>query len=269
MMIYELTMIFSKAELPLLELKLENSLPVVDKFVVVESCQTFAGNTKEKIFDEEKYKDPKIEYHYIWNQEFFKAENQIKDSVQRAFKVQEKQREFPNRIYDFKNYDKVFVSDLDEITHKDSLKFLSESNHTFIAQFLSIYTYYINGFLGKNCWHASYMTRGDYIKKYGINQLRYKAAQLRGYDYIPVPKNLNVNGAHLCWLGGADAIKYKINNFSARRYDRLEITETLEDKIKRLKDPLGYEKDITLIPLDNTFPLGIEKLMEFYHEPNN
>lgn len=269
-MIYELTMIFSEAELPLLELKLENSLPVVDKFIIIDSCLTFAGNSKSPVVDIAKYNDPKIEYHYIWSKWFFKDLLEIKDSVQQALKIQERQREFSNSLYDFSCIDKVFVSDLDEITHRDSLKSLSKSPHSFIAQFMTIYSYYINGYMGKrNSWHSSYMANGDYIKKYGINNLRYRASDITGYEYIPTPKRLDVKGAHLCWLGGAKAVQYKIKNFSARRYDRPEITETIEDKIKRMKDPLGHEKDLTLIPLDNTFPLGIEKLMEFYHEPNS
>lgn len=192
-------------ELDLLEIRLNILNNKVDKFVLVESTQTFSGNSKPLYYQNnrhrfaawehkiihhvvDEYPSDKIIYNYAlnsintgnkehwWVREFYQKESLLKPLVK------------------FDDSDLVFVSDLDEIWNPKID--LSVDEGKIYRPLQNAYHYYINNRTNqdKSAWTGTRFGTLGTLKKYGPNHFRTEFYA----KSIPIQNG----GWHFTFLGG-------------------------------------------------------------------
>lgn len=192
-------------ELDLLELRLELLSDVVDRFVLVESTQTFTGREKPLYFDEHRDRFakylPKIEHVIIrdnpagsdpWVRERFQ-----RDGILRG-------------LMSAKPTDVIMLSDLDEIPDPVAVSNLAAKTGISVFEQWNCY-YFLNTVLG--LWHG---TRAAHFSEFTNNSpsniRRAKGHIIRG-------------GWHFSYLGGVDKVLGKLNAFSHQEYNTPDFTD--------------------------------------------
>ncbi len=239
-MIYDCFTFFN--ELDLLELRLNILNEVVDKFVIVEGTKTFTGNDKPLNFKEnenryEKFKDKII---YIVFDDYPENDNPwIYESLQR--------NAIAKGLKNCNDNDIILISDLDEIISPDAIKegIKTIDTGTPIKKFVQYnMNYYMNvikcnqplWFHPEMCSYKNFKNCLDNID-YNYNEFCPKevnsgttANKIRMYvecDLIPH------GGWHFSFLGGADKILYKYENYSHQEF-KPQLDSIMKNIIKSL-----------------------------------
>jgi beta-1,4-mannosyl-glycoprotein beta-1,4-N-acetylglucosaminyltransferase len=274
-MIYDCFAFFN--ELDLLEIRLEELFPVVDKFVLVEATRTFQGNPKPLYFREnqdrfQKYMD-KItvitvdQYPNFWTKfrkpKPFDLDNHQKEQIKLGLK-------------NAKPDDLVIISDLDEIPSRAGISYCIENPGFYVFEQRLFYY-----FLDYQCSHFHIEGKVP-VAHYNLNGIGY----WRGSVMIPLRQLESVkktrmlrslpqdernimrdSGWHFSYLGGLEAIIKKLQSYAHKEHNNDAFTnpEKLRLRIsegKSLFDPLTTFKKV-VFP-DGDFP-GPIALME-HHE---
>lgn len=192
-------------ELVLLEIRLNELSPFVDKFVLIESTHTFSGKPKRLYYDEAKdtetfapFKDKIIHVIFdevpnanAWHNE--RAQRNILDKVLKEHKVQ------PN--------DLIIFSDVDELIDPDVFEVIKK---TYIPATLLMPTYYYQF----NCQHSEYWMNAAFCRYrhyFSADILRNAKFFPGGREYHKVAV-LNA-GWHFSYLMSAEEIVTKIMAF--------------------------------------------------------
>ena len=241
-----MTMFFN--ELDLLDLKIKEESPYVDKIVVVESKWTHSGNPKPLNFPWEKYKNNnKIIYLVIYDETLYKD---CKKGPEGSFHSRaEVERNLPQSAIPIASNDFVIVADLDEIVKGDQIERIIKEAAKFghVRLKMEMYYYYINTYA--NIWTEAFCATGWLCSKYSFHHLR-----LRGEG--PIIPNC---GKHFSYLGSADTIKYKLQSFSHTELNTPEIINGIQERLDRLTDPAGkfLESPLTITEIDESYPKTI------------
>lgn len=201
-MIYDCFFFFD--ELDLLEIRLNVLDSVVDKFVIVESTETFNGKTKSLVFkdnrDRFKKWNDKIIYHCV--DDF----PQDKDMLEKALlspNTGNKEHWWVREFYQKESLikalntvcldeDIVFVSDVDEIWNP---KIKIEKGNLVYRPKQTAYPFFLNNRSNQdiNAWTGTRYGKFKTLKKYGSNHFRTER-EVQGV--------LQENGGwHFSWLG--------------------------------------------------------------------
>jgi beta-1,4-mannosyl-glycoprotein beta-1,4-N-acetylglucosaminyltransferase len=189
-------------ETDILELRLNELAPIVDKFVIVESLEMHGSkNIKPANFDRERFKQfdieyvllPRLEPEYIDSASGWKRENFQRNALMDAVLIVSSS---PNDI--------VIVSDCDEIPRMtailDNLDKLQSGVHQLE---LDMYFYNVNNFNGK--WaRSSAGTIKDFQRAGGFQVLRDK----------PSAQTISDAGWHFSYFGSPERIRTKVANFA-------------------------------------------------------
>lgn len=204
-------------ESDLLEIRLNILGDFVDKFVIVEATKTFVGNKKPLNFDIERYakwKD-KIVYYVIeelTDEEWESAKKSPNVGAGEHWWVREYcfKEKMLQALTFCKDDDIIFVSDLDEIWNP---KVLREIEHGKVYRPIqTAYHYYLNNRSDQDItgWVGTRFATYKTIKEFGINHLRTESM----HPSIHIPNG----GWHFTFMGGADKIREKIENYGHQEY---------------------------------------------------
>ncbi len=257
-MIYDCFSFFN--ELDLLEIRLNILNDVVDKFVLVEMHYTHSNNKKPLYFDENKerynkFKDKII--HIIPDdipvfENSWTYENYQRNCISKALK-------------DCSDDDIILISDLDEIPNPD--KIIPNFSKDCIKLFEMKMHYYFINYLRPEIWkqgtkilsYKNYKSILDDVDfKYSIycqeelNQGT-TATKIRMYKQA---ESIKEGGWHFTYLGGIDAIIYKLKSFSHQEHNKSEYLnpEYIKKTISSGKDIFGRNERYFVVKLDNTYP---------------
>lgn len=212
-------------ELDILKLRLAELYDFVDYFVIVESTNTFAGNTKELFFEKNKgmfetYLD-KIVHVVVsdmpndgnpWNNEYFQ-----RNCIHRGISQLHLQCN-----------DLIIISDCDEIPDSTTLQILKK-NHVKKLVALEMDMYYYNlRYQTKEKWYkAKILPFSEYQKIETCEKIR---------SSLP---NFNVKngGWHFSYFGDVAFIKNKIQQFSHQEFNTAQFLN--EEKIKKQMETGG------------------------------
>jgi beta-1,4-mannosyl-glycoprotein beta-1,4-N-acetylglucosaminyltransferase len=258
-LVYDCFMFFN--ELDLLEIRLNVLSEVVDKFVLVEANKTFTNKDKPFFFEENKerykafidkiihikiedynfepfteveYPIPLVkpnmsqkEYHSAWNMEHYQR-NQIS-------------RGLVHCSLD----DVILISDLDEIPNPKAITHYKENGSGIYHMEQLLFYYYLNYQKGI----PKYLYAAKITRYKEIVDNHYTPQNIRNYRSA---KKLKHGGWHFTYLGGVEAIKYKLRSYSHQEFnnDRY-INDKIETKIHKglnLFDQIG----IRFIPVKIT-----------------
>ena len=252
-------------ELDLLEIRLRYLNEAVDKFVVVEACQTFTGASKGFVFEEniERYRD------YLGKITYFKIQD-THDSYESVIghltrreaiggvhskikqRMEEHQHYDKNKLYyvldtyhrecinialadlNIQDTDLVMISDLDEIP---SLGAITRARITGITKKPLVlrqkeFSYYLDYY--KNAgWLGTNIGAYGLIKGLSLNTLRIDSKSKRCLiEKTPVENG----GYHFTTCGSIDMIKRKIASWAHQEFNNSYVTDKLESNIRTGQD---------------------------------
>lgn len=236
-------------ELDVLEIRLRELSPVVDRFVLVESRLTHSGKPKPLYYEKNKKRfaewADKIE-HVVCD--FPAGDTWFRERFQREAIMDGLARIQP------KDSDIVIVSDADEIPNADSVREYiqgPERDIAFCRQYLSYY------FL--NCrkigeWYGSRITTFGIVKKIGAHAVRLHDGRRR----------LPHVGWHFSFLTGdsAERVREKIEAFGHQELNVPQWTGKahLDKCLKEGLDMFGRkEEQFRFIAVDSSFPACVAK----------
>ncbi len=248
--IYDCFLFYNEFEL--LEVRLNELNDHVDKFVLVEACETFRGKPKKFYFEEnkhlfEKFKDKII---HVKLTEPFKTE--------KLFERERHQRSQVLRgLKSAKPDDIVFISDLDEIIRGSKVAEVAQmiTSKKAEAAILTQTMYY--GFLNRqqsDGWRGPVCTTYKVVKRISpaltrrLRNLRPKKVKKSKLTKIEIVPNA---GWHFTSMGGVDRAITKIESFSHAKLDTPEYKN--EQRI------LAEIRALPLKPIDESFPRYIRE----------
>lgn len=211
-------------EFDLLELRLELLDPYVDKFILVESRETFSGHPKPLYYEENKERFAK------WNDKIIHiiAGNlETTNPFERHYLCYEL---IEGTLLELGQPDDIaFCSDLDEIWNPEILKKIDDKPHS-LNQLN--YCYYLN-MRSSEDWVGTLMTK---IKNMfiGFNKLNRTAK----------PNILPNGGWHWTNQGGAEQVVKKVAAYDhAPEINYNWVKEHIEENIEKTLDYLGRDRD--------------------------
>jgi beta-1,4-mannosyl-glycoprotein beta-1,4-N-acetylglucosaminyltransferase len=263
-MIYDCFQFFN--ELDILEIRLEELYPIVDKFILCESTITHSGKPKEQIFQNtieryNKYLD-KIEYVLFdkfpeeTNRSYWTLENDQRRHIINGIDL--------NTLQDD---DVIIISDIDEIPNR---KFLDSFIKKYINNSLPNYPIVICSqlYYGKITnkviepsyfmnWNGSVVINGKILKSNPDIQYYRK-----NIDFFPRIQN---NGSwHFSYMGTIDDIIKKLESTVHTEWDIQEAKDKLKERIDKCEEPLGRQAKLIKVPIDDSYPEAIKNNPERY-----
>jgi hypothetical protein len=244
-MIYSMTMYYNEPEI--IDLKIKEETPYVDKIIIQESLWSHAGNLKPINFDAVKYRDNKKIIHLVIDNTAPYADCDIaKDRFSRA----NAERRYPLSVLAIEDDDILIVTDSDEIVNGEEITRIIRETKTrgFVRLGMRAFYYYIN-VIQANEWSYPYAVNGKIAKKFGLDWLRLNMTGI-------VLKNC---GNHFGWLGNPDAIKNKIQNMAHTEFNTKKIVDETEKRMEQLEDVVGRTDQgvLKVIPIDHLYPRTI------------
>ncbi len=232
-------------ELELLDIRLHEMGDVVDKFVIVESAETFRGSPKPFNFalhaDSFHEFADKIIYIPVnerlatdnaWDREYYQRNQIMRGLIQ------------------CQDEDIILISDVDEIVNQAGVSAMCsaiESGATLYAGASQRYhSNYLNSAPG-GFWRGTVATTYNLLKKVlpqGIRNIK---------DSVPVI----AGGWHFTWQGGVDRDLYKLGAYSHAESDTPE-----EREAKRYK--IDHPYSCQVVEIDDTFPAYVLQNQEYF-----
>ena len=224
-------------EIDMLNIRLHYLERHVDKFIILESSQTFSGRKKEFLFKNNRQLFKKFEHKIIYFQidEFHSSYKEVIDKLKNShepinYKVlsllnahdhynknelnwvldtyQRESLHIPlSKICN--DNDLVLLSDLDEIPSIDFLKYLKRNDfENFITARQREYNIFLNLFKNPD-WIGTIAGKYKYLKNHSLNLMR-KDSKDVNCNYI---KHIEIfGGYHFSWIGKKEFILNKLNS---------------------------------------------------------
>lgn len=267
-------------ELDLLEIRLTYLAPHVDRFVIVEACQTFSGKPKNFIF--EKYSQRfakylhKIEYQKLtdFHSDFQSVQRHLKNAATPSHKkilsILEKHTHYPKTeihwVLDSYHRecihlaldriaepdDVVILSDLDEIP---SIDLFSAANLEAIREQPRVcrqreFRYFVNFFKDID-WLGTIAGTHNVIGQKSLNLLRVDSKQAR---QIVGPIPIENGGYHFTSCGGIDLIREKIKSWGHQEFNNNIVIKNIDKNIRSGRDIFQRETgtNLTLVDIFDT-----------------
>ncbi len=217
-------------ELDLLELRFDILGDHVDKFILVESHQTFSGKPKPLYYLENKERFAK------WNDKIIHIivpNMEVDDGnlFRRHYLCYEA---IENKLLEFENEDIAFCSDLDEIWNPKILEKLDDNPHSLIQH---NYSYYLN-YLSNEEWTGTLMSKVKNLHV-GFNK----------HNRTAKPFPLRDGGWHFSNQGGVEQIIKKLEAYDhsnevlpiLSRFEGYGVKERMEKGYDFLGRPYNYQ----------------------------
>ena len=236
-------------ELDLLEIRLKYLYPHVDKFIIIEACQSFNGLKKNYNFERniKRYKKYLNKINYYKISDFHTSPKEL----YKYLKTKKNKSSILNFLEKHYHYDKkliwwvldsyhrecihlalekysnledlIIISDLDEIP---SLEIINKVKNKKLETFPIVckqyeFKYYLNS-LNKDSWFGSIISPYSIIKNQSLNLLRINSKELKIAEH---------GGYHFTSVGGLIALKSKIENWSHQEFNINIIKNNLEKNL--------------------------------------
>ena len=244
-------------ELDLLEVRLAELAPVVDRFVLVEARYTHAGDPKPLYFDQNRHRFAA----YLDRIDHVIVED---DPGGFSWKREGHQREAIARgIPDLADDDMILVSDVDEIPRRGVIAALREMPADLYSLQLAIHLYFLD-LKSPEPWIAAAAAPGRLIRRIGVNPIRYLVKQGIGHT-------IKDAGWHLTWMGGLDGFRAKMRAYAHRENSAgFEAVGDSEARLKRFYATgvfdaglvPGMWSDLNRVAIDEDFPVGIREQVD-------
>lgn len=194
-------------ELDVLELRLNELEPYVDRFVLVESPWTHQGTPKPLVYAENKARFERFNHkiiHVIAGERIGKLTFH-QDGYQRESII--------DGLGDCRDDDIVLISDLDEIPRRDVVRAIANDwrlSGRPVVMSMVLRPYFIN-FESYEPWAKAVALPYGLVRRIGVNLSRYMMVRP---PTTLIVKVLHDAGWHLTWMGGAESIIRKYRSYA-------------------------------------------------------
>lgn len=272
MLIIDAFIFYNEIDLLLYRLSILND--VVDYFILIESKYTFVGKEKNLFYEENKH---------MFSQFHNKIKHIILDDAPHKYGTDKENYAWENEIFqrnfiihglnevhsllNFNNNDFVIIADLDEIPDPRTLLQIKNLNNLDLSIYsfeMDVYMYNLNT-IDNRKWYRTKLITVEYIV-YSFHQ-NIHCHDLRlsemGLPKVPIIKS---GGWHLSYLGDANFIKNKLENFSHQEYNFSEFTnlDKIQDKINNSASPIGHPCNYIKIIDNHYLPVDYDKYLIKY-----
>lgn len=256
-------------ELDLLEIRLNTLNDVVDRFVIAEATRTHRGQPKELLF--EKNRDrfaafaDKIDYVVV--DDLLPEEEVAKDLLNLPWTNENRQRNALARgLSGARDDDVVLVSDLDEIPRPEKVVEAARlaREGEVVRLVLDVFVYYANfrnynaprWDIGTVALSAKSFREGEAVMRVPCGRFTV-ASECAGrcvqrVRFVEPTRRLAHGGWHMTYLGGADAVRRKLQSFS--HAEAASLADRVEERLARGENVLDGMRDSFGVPLDASFP---------------
>jgi len=265
-------------EIELLELRLRENWDLFDKFIIIEGNRTFQGKEKDSLLDKQIYKK-----RFEWaNKKIIRRTAYLNADPSNQWENEIIQLDFMTKLireYVSEDEENFFITgDCDEIVNKLAIKEIFKNKINLpLVLFLNNYYYYFNGKFEdiQRKIPGNIILKKENLHSNNIYELRKnRISKVSKYTST----NKIIAGWHFSFLGGADQIIKKIEEYSHSEYNN----ETFKNKLKiekNIKDGedifnrtnghphfLGKKGKIQIVytPIDNSYPEYILKNISKY-----
>jgi hypothetical protein len=248
-------------EIDLLDLKIKEESPYVDRIVVVESKVTHSGKAKALSFPAWKYGN-KVKYIVAHEEDFADCPGRWDKEV--------RQRDIAARPFYIENDDVLIVTDIDEIINGENIpRIVAETRrHGLVRLDMRLFFYYINvqqpGYI---CPHPYAVTGRIYSENPSLSYLRTGPNRNDGTFHANA-YHLSNCGNHFGWLGGVEKVKEKFNNFCHTEYDTPEVRAGIEARFEKLDNIVGRtdQPKFQIIDIDWLYPRTIRENLSAWNK---
>jgi hypothetical protein len=252
--IYDCFLFFN--ELELLEVRLNEMYDHVDKFVIVESTETFTGKPKSLVFLEnrrlfEKFADKII--HVPLTEHFSAEKAWARERYQRQQVMQGLKGCHKNDI--------IFLSDLDEIVKGDRIqeiaKLITSKEVEAVVCYQKMFCGFLNRYQGK--WPGTVCMNFQKFKSIPVKttrKLRNCTPRTMRKAQVSKIQALEEMGWHFNSMGGSARYVTKLESFSHQ-----ELNQPGFDKVKHFSDVIS---PLPIVEIDSSFPLYITNNLEYF-----
>lgn len=258
MVVYDGFLFFN--ELDLLDIRLEELDPVVDKFILVESTHTFSGIQKPLHFENNKERYGKYLHkiiHIIVDDS--PTREYVAGDARRAWVNEKYQRNQISRgLVDASSRDIFIMGDLDEIPRRSNIKTILDNFKLGKMYFLIFRTYYYYLNTYSLDWAA---TKICSVKKYK-SQFK-EVDDFRNYWMwgCGCIERIEDAGWHFGYLKTfnslEESVKYKLQSFSHQEFNN-------DNDIKRTVTDIGKlvdcrSRQMKIVPIDESYPEYVKR----------
>lgn len=214
-------------ELELLEVRLYELEPVVDKFVLVEASHTHQGGEKPLYFDENKSWFQRYNIQHI----IVPTKHPVRPTAQEVWENEIFQRDqIAQGFTDFRD-DIAMVSDVDEIPSREFVETLRKGRRIPLKLKQRMSYYFMNTVSPQMPWYGTTIVPSPVAKQVTPQKLR---------DCIHDPSMPSAeSGWHFSYLGTPEFIADKLKAFTHSEYNKPEYTDP-----ERIRQLIGEGKDI-------------------------
>jgi len=244
-MIYD-TFTFN-GEYDLLEIRLSILADFVDKFIIVESKETFSGKPKTLYYEKEKerYKKwhDKIEYYVIpdvYKEKYMAMASLSPNTIGAThWKTEFCQKEaIKDALVNLKDSDVCFIGDVDEIWYPERIDYFKSVKEPEKLK-LQVYSYFVNNRSDEEFW-GTIVTKYQDVRGACLNHLRVNSR-----------KTIDTYGDHFTSMGGYEEVKRKLSDsYTRESYWTEEVEDNLKMNIDSRLDFLGRDFTCTLSEVD-------------------
>lgn len=246
-------------ELDLLEIRLEELYPVVDRFVLCEAGTTFSGKPKELVFEHNKNRFAK----YLDKIEHIICE--LPTNCTSWAREHEQRRAMGRALQQLKADDYIVISDCDEIPERTTIAKAIQTltdNPQYVGPLTLTYQLYYGKLTHKviepedhRRWRSAIIVPGNIFsgdcQEYKQNRGSYP------YSYL--------GGWHFSYLGSAAQIIKKIESYAHTEFDTPEIKNKIQERLDRCEELLGRPGFvIQKVDVDDTYPIALRNAPEKY-----
>lgn len=269
-MIYDCFSFFN--ELSLLEIRLNELSPVVDRFVLVEATLTHSGKPKPLYYNENKvqFSEFRDKIIHVIVDDMPVTPEEIERAITPSDRlwlaggyqygddwVRERfQRNAIMRaIYACNPDDIIIIEDADEIIRSDVIQSFEQTlvdGSNAIGQ--NFYMGYFNLMCTNMPWWGSKVLRRKFVTNPSEHRFHTVAS-----------KYFENSGWHFTYLGNTDDIKLKIQSYAHQEFNNPKVLDLIGDRLLSGKDVLGRNYLYSVVPLDNHPKYLIDNVDKFGH----
>lgn len=278
-------------ELDMLNIRLHYLENYVDKFVILESSQTFSGKKKEFLFENNRKLFKKFDGKIIYFQinEFHSSYKEVIDNL----KISQDpiKHKVLSLLHNHNHYNKkelnwvldtyqreslhiplskicndndlVLLSDLDEIPSIDFLSYISKNDfENFITARQREYNIFLNLFKNAN-WIGTIAGKYKYLKNHSLNLMR-KDSKDVNCNYI---KHVDIfGGYHFSWIGKKDFILNKLNSTGHQEVNFKLMRKAINNDIMSLRH-IFFSKASLFSTLSNHYKIVDIADLDYFDYP--
>lgn len=237
-------------ELDLLEIRLHELAPVVDRFVLCEATLTHSGKPKPLVYMENRKRFAGLPITSVLVDDYPNID------LTDAWALERNQRQVGvSAAVELFHPDLLIVSDCDEIPSAEAVRAASKNTATSQTLDMGLYYYYLNCRCKSSRWK-----RGQIVRPNGG---RPDARQIRVTKHAPMIRN---GGWHFSYLGGVEKIQEKLAAFAHREKDveKWNTPEEIASRVSSGRDLFDRDEKYRFV-VDSTLD-ALPKYVRDHHE---